>query len=92
VNDVGYNAHEDSPIIGKTPFIDALAAESVRLKRYYSHPTCTPSRAALLTGKYAHKLGLPFPLIGKEKKEEEETWWWRKRRRKKERRGMMTSE
>ena len=31
--------------------LDALAADAVRLSNYYVHPTCSPTRAALMTGK-----------------------------------------
>lgn len=43
----------------ETPHIDRLAESSVRFSRAYSsHPTCSPSRAALLTGKYPARLGI----------------------------------
>ncbi len=45
--DVGYH-NPNCPI--PTPNIDKLANSGIRLKNYYVHPTCTPSRAALLTG------------------------------------------
>ncbi len=38
----------------KTPHIDALAQESVRLTSFYTGPTCSPTRAMLLTGVDAH--------------------------------------
>ncbi len=44
----------------RTPRIDALAAEGVRFSNYYSAaPICSPSRAALLTGRYPARAGVP---------------------------------
>lgn len=43
----------------RTPNIDRLAAEGVRLTNFYSTaPNCTPSRAALNTGRYQFRSGL----------------------------------
>ena len=42
----------------QTPRLDALASEGVRLTSYYSaFPVCTPSRGALLTGRYPQRNG-----------------------------------
>lgn len=44
-----------------TPNIDRLAAEGVRFDRgYAANGTCAPSRAALLTGRYATRFGFEF--------------------------------
>jgi arylsulfatase A len=43
----------------KTPNIDRMAAEGLRLTSFYSvSPVCTPSRAALMTGRYAARMGV----------------------------------
>ena len=34
-----------------------------RLSNYYVHPTCTPTRAALMTGRYAANVGLGVALV-----------------------------
>lgn len=46
-----------------TPNIDRLAAEGVRLERFYTNPKCTPTRAALLTGRDPLKLGLTYATV-----------------------------
>ena len=56
--DVGYHG---GPIA--TPAIDRLAAEGVRLERFYSDPICSPTRAALLSGRDALKLGIAYDQI-----------------------------
>lgn len=42
----------------QTPNLDYLAAEGVRFCNFYNTARCCPSRAALLTGQYQHKVGL----------------------------------
>ncbi len=42
----------------KTPNLDKLAAEGVRFTNYYANaPECSPSRTALLTGRYQQRVG-----------------------------------
>ena len=52
-NDVGYHGSEV-----RTPHIDRLAREGVELDRFYACPVCTPTRAGLLTGRYAIRFGM----------------------------------
>lgn len=44
-----------------TPHIDRLAGQGLRLTSCYSEPSCTPSRATLLTGRYPQRHGLHRP-------------------------------
>lgn len=42
----------------RTPSIDRLAAEGVRFTDYYANaPECTPTRTALMTGRYQQRVG-----------------------------------
>ena len=56
-NDVGYHGSEI-----RTPRLDALAEEGVVLDRFYAQPSCSPTRAALMTGKSPLSLGILSPL------------------------------
>lgn len=58
-DDQGYN---DLGLLGngiQTPALDRLAREGTRLTNFYvAWPACTPSRGALLTGRYPQRNGL----------------------------------
>ena len=62
VDDLGYG---DTGTYGSTrnntPHIDRLAREGLRFTDFHSNgPMCTPTRAALLTGRYQNRLGQAF--------------------------------
>jgi arylsulfatase A-like enzyme len=42
----------------RTPNIDRLATNGLRFMRFYNASRCCPTRAALLTGRYPHQVGL----------------------------------
>jgi arylsulfatase A len=51
----------------RTPNLDRMAAEGVRFTHFYSgNPVCSPSRAALLTGRYPTRAGVPRVLFPKD--------------------------
>lgn len=55
--DIGYH---DSDI--RTPHLDRLAAEGVRMNRHYVYATCSPTRVALLSGRFPSRFGVLAPL------------------------------
>lgn len=50
-----YGAHPE-PV--QTPVIDGLAARGVRFTQAWAEPVCSPTRAALLTGRHPRRTGL----------------------------------
>ena len=47
----------------RTPHIDRLARQGVRLTDFYANgPVCTPTRAALMTGRYQQRVGLEWAI------------------------------
>jgi arylsulfatase A-like enzyme len=56
--DVGFHGSDI-----RTPTLDQLAQTGVRLAQFYAQPMCTPSRAALMTGRYPHRYGLQTLVI-----------------------------
>lgn len=46
-----------------TPHLDRLAQTGAVLEQFYAQPMCTPSRAAIMTGRYPHRYGLQTAVI-----------------------------
>ena len=46
-----------NPLI-RTPNLDRLAGESVRMQQFYVCPVCSPTRSSLLTGRYNYRTGI----------------------------------
>ena len=44
-----------------TPHLDRLAREGVELMQHYVHPVCSPTRTALMSGRYASRFGVTGP-------------------------------
>jgi len=65
-DDQGYGdlSCHGNPIL-KTPQIDTLYGESVRLKDYHVAPTCSPTRCAFLTGHWTNRTGVWHTIMGR---------------------------
>ncbi|HOP76510.1 MAG TPA: arylsulfatase [Thermogutta sp.] len=65
-DDQGYGdlACHGNPVI-KTPNLDRLYQESVRLTDFHVDPTCSPTRAALMTGRYSCRTGVWHTIMGR---------------------------
>ena len=56
--DVGFHGSDI-----RTPTLDRLAESGARLEQFYAQPMCTPTRAALMTGRYPCRYGLQTLVI-----------------------------
>lgn len=56
--EVGYHGG-----VAKTPAIDRLAADGVRLERFYVFPVCSPTRAGILTGRSPMRYGIATNVV-----------------------------
>ena len=57
-NDVGYHGGDID-----TPSLDQLAEQGMQLDRFYTTPICSPTRAALMTGRNPMRLGVAYGVI-----------------------------
>ena len=60
LDDAGFSDYSFLGSRIQTPTIDALAANGLTLTNFYVQPRCSPTRAALLTGRDPHSVGLGF--------------------------------
>ena len=59
--DLGYHGNE----IIQTPTIDQFFQESVRATNFHVSPTCSPTRGALMTGRYTNRVGTWHTIAGR---------------------------
>ncbi len=72
VDDLGYSnlsCYHQGLMSSRTPNIDNLASEGMRMTDYYAQPSCTAGRSAFLTGQFPvrtgmHTVGLPGDPVG----------------------------
>jgi arylsulfatase A-like enzyme len=60
IDDMGYG--DIGPFgskLNRTPNLDRMASEGMRLTSFYAAPVCTPSRAQMMTGCYAKRVSMP---------------------------------
>ncbi|MGH9338218.1 MAG: arylsulfatase [Acidobacteriota bacterium] len=73
-DDQGYGdmSCHGNPVL-KTPNIDRLYAQSIRLTQFHVDPTCSPTRAALMTGRYSSRTGVWHTIMGRSLLRRDET-------------------
>jgi len=53
-----------NPVI-QTPNLDNLHSESIRLTNFHVSPTCSPTRASVMTGRYCNRTGVWHTIMGR---------------------------
>ena len=54
------NGFSEGSIKPNTPNIDAFRNEGLSFSNFWSYPTCSPTRASILTGKYGYRTGVKW--------------------------------
>lgn len=63
IDDMGYaDIGPFGSKLNRTPNLDRMAKEGIRLTSFYAAPVCSPSRASLMTGCYPKRV-LPIPHV-----------------------------
>ena len=63
IDDLGYaDIGPFGSKLNRTPNLDRMAAEGMKLKSHYAAPVCSPSRSALMTGCYPKRV-LPIGSV-----------------------------
>ena len=57
-NDIGYHGSQI-----RTPTLDELAGQGVKLENYYVQPRCSPTRSQLISGRYQIHTGLQHAIL-----------------------------
>lgn len=67
-DDQGYGdiARHGNPVI-KTPNLDRMYDESVRLTDHHVSPTCSPTRCSIMTGRHEFKSGVTHTILERER-------------------------
>ncbi|XP_070541868.1 arylsulfatase B-like isoform X2 [Ptychodera flava] len=67
-DDLGYFdvSYRNGSVV-KTPNIESLANDGVKLERFYAQPSCMPSRSCLMMGRYQIHTGFDFYCLNGEK-------------------------
>ena len=63
IDDMGYG--DIGPFhskLNRTPNLDRMVAEGIKLTSFYAAPVCTPSRAQMMTGCYAKRVSMPLVI------------------------------
>ena len=64
IDDLGYADIEPfGSKLNRTPNLNRLAAEGMKLTSFYGAPVCSPSRSSLMTGCYPKRVGIPNVLF-----------------------------
>src|SRR5262249_40189836 len=66
IDDQGYgDLHCHGNPIVKTPNLDKLHKQSSRFTNFHVDPTCSPTRSALMTGRYSSRTGVWHTVMGR---------------------------